>query len=232
MPMWSRLRCSWRNRASRSSRNYPLATPSQATFPNPVYDVFKGIATLRAEAGALKIDPSHVALWGAGAGANIALTAALDAPFVAPASKVQAVVSYSGDTDAFEVMGEYQLAAAAESDVNWPEYIGCANPVATTWDPNANACYTLYQDASPALGADPFGGTFGAGPAFLEVNSSDFTTTGSCETTPPRQASELQLHGALVGLSTTTDSPSDCAHGFGYLSGQLAPTLSFLQSHL
>ena len=66
--------------------NYPLATPSQATFPNPVYDVFKGIATLRADAGPLKIDSTHIALWGAGAGANIALLAGLDAPFVAPAS--------------------------------------------------------------------------------------------------------------------------------------------------
>ena len=161
-----------------------------------------------------------------------ALTAALDAPFIAPASRVQAVVSYSGDTDAFEVMGEYKLAGAAESDVNWPEYIGCANPVATSWDPSANACYTAYQDASPALGTDPFGGTFGTGPAILEVNSGDFTTTGNCETTPPRQGSELQLRAGWVGLSVTADSPSDCAHGFAYLSTQLAPTLAFLLNHL
>ena len=113
-----------RNGYEAVSANYPLATPTQATFPNPVYDVFKGIATLRADAGALKIDPNRIAVWGAGAGANIALTAALDAPFIAPASRVQAVVSYSGDTDAFEVMGEYKLAGAAESDVNWPEYVG------------------------------------------------------------------------------------------------------------
>jgi len=180
----------------------------------------------------LGIDPSHIALWGAGAGANLALTAALDAPFIAPGSSVQAVVSYSGDTDAFEVLGEYQQAGTTESDVNWPEYIGCANPVTTTWNPTANACYTLYQAASPALGTDPFGGSFGAGPALLMVNSSDFTTTGACETTPPRQAAEMQLHAGWVGLSATVGSPSDCAHGFGYLSSQFASTLSFLQSHL
>ena len=212
--------------------NYPLATPSQATFPNPVYDVFKGIATLRADAGSLKIDATHIALWGAGAGANVALLAGLDAPFVAPTSAVQAVVSYSGETDAFEAMGEYQLAGAAESDVSWPEYIGCSNPVATGWDPTANACYGLYQDASPALGTDSFGGTFTAGPALLAVNSSDFTTTGTCETTPPRQTSELQLHAVWVGLNVATASPSDCAHGFGYLSDELAPTVAFLESHL
>ena len=122
-----------------------------------------------------------------------------------------------------------KLAGAAESDVNWAEYIGCSNPVATSWDPNVNACYSLYQDASPALGTDSFGGTFGAGPALLAVNSSDFTMTGTCETTPPRQASELQLHAIWVGLNVTTASPNGCAHGFGYLSDQLAPTVTFLE---
>ena len=214
------------------SANYPLATSSQPTFPNPVYDVMNGVTDLRAHASTLHIDPSHIALFGAGAGANLALDAAMDAPLIDPGAAVQAVVSYSGDTDAFEAMGEYQVAGAAEADVNWPAYIGCSNPVTTTWDPTANACYTSYQEASPALATDSFGGAYPAGPALLVVNSSDFTTNGTCETTPPRQAEEMQLHAADVGLNTTLAYPAACAHGFDYLSSELSQTLSFLQANL
>lgn len=214
------------------SANYPLATPSQPTFPNPVYDVMQGIGALRANAKSLGIDPAHVALWGAGAGANVALDAAMAAPLVRPGAAVQAVVSYSGDTDAFEAMGEYQVAGVNEADVDWAQYIGCSNPVVTDWNPTANSCYGLYQAASPALLLDPFGGTFPAGPALLVVNSNDYTTTGTCETTPPRQATEMQLRGAILGLAATSQSSPDCAHGFGLLSSELTQTLPFLLAKL
>jgi acetyl esterase/lipase len=192
----------------------------------------KGIGALKANAKSLGIDPAHVALWGAGAGANLVLDAAVAAPLVQPASAVQAVVSYSGDTDAFTAMGEYQVAGTSEADVNWAEYIGCANPVVTAWDPTANSCYGLYQGASPALLLDPLGGTFPAGPGFLFVNSTDYSNSAACETTSPRQAAEMQFRANVLGLSTTSLTPSDCAHGFGLLSSELTPTLSFLQAKL
>src|SRR6185503_19620546 len=76
------------------SVNYPLATAAHPTFPNPVYDVMDSVSWLKSQAATYGVDPARVALWGGSAGGNLALSAALAAPLVQPASTVAAVVNY------------------------------------------------------------------------------------------------------------------------------------------
>ncbi len=210
--------------------NFPLATASQPTFPNPVYDVIDGVANLRANAAALGVDPNHVALWGGGSGATLALTAAEAAPLVEPAGRVSAVVDDSATTDIFERQGEYAAAGTLDPNDHWSTYLGCSNPVSIPWNPTANACFTTYQAASPGLLTDPLGGSLATPPALLNRGSDQFDGSGSCEPTPPRQAEEMQLRATEVGWSTTMSLPDECATGFGYLDTQGAATLTFLQA--
>ena len=142
--------------------------------------------------------------WGGSAGGNLALSAALAAPLVQPSSTVQAVVNYSGTTDVFALAGEYVAAGStADPDASsWGTYIGCTDPVSLVWDATANACFTRYQQASPAFLLDPLGGSFPAGPAVLSATSTRFSGDGTCEIVPPRQAELVQLRGAFEGLVT------------------------------
>ena len=212
--------------------DYPLATATQATFPNPVYDVMDAVAALKANAATYGVDPSHVGLWGGDSGADLALAAATAAPLVEPAAGVAAVVNDSGTTDIFERQGEYTAAGMVDPDATWTSELGCADPVAIAWNPTANTCFTTYQQASPALLTDALGGSFGAPPAVLEEASARFDASGTCETDPPRQAEEMQWRASTVGWTTTLAYPDECASGFGYLDTQSGTTLSFLAAHL
>ena len=210
------------------SVNYPLATATQPAFPNPVYDLLAGSVALKANAAMFGVDPTRIALWGADAGGNLADEAALAAPLINPSAEVKAAVNYSGVTDIFADLGEYTAVGSATPPENWSAYLGCANPVTITWDATANTCFGLYEQASPALMTDPAA----SATALLNVTSSNWNGQVTCETTPPRQAEELQLSAAFVGIPTNLAYPTDCTTGFGYLASQSANTLSFLQTQL
>ena len=215
------------------SVNYPLATAAQATFPNPVYDVMDAVSWLKAHASTYGVDPARVALWGGSAGGNLALSAALAAPLVQPASTVAAVVNYSGTTDVFGLYGEYVAAGSSQDPdaTSWATYLGCTSPVSLVWDTAVNACFTRYQQASPAFLLDPLGGTFPAGPAVLSATSTAFSGDGTCEIVPPRQAELVQLRGAFEGLVTQQLTTSQCAHAFAYVNALYTPTVAFLHAH-
>ena len=215
------------------SLNYPLATATQPTFPNPVYDVMDSVSWVKANATQYGVDPTRIALWGGSAGGNLALSAALAAPLTQPASAVKAVVNYSGTTDVFALYGEYAAAGStADPDSSsWAKYLGCSTPVSLVWDTVANSCFTRYQQASPAFMLDPLGGSLPVGPAVLSATSTAFSGDGTCEIVPPRQAELVQLRASFEGLVAQELTTSECAHAFGYVASQYAPTLTFLQSH-
>ncbi len=210
------------------SVNYPLATATQPTFPNPVYDLLSGVANLKANATTYGVDPAQIVLWGEGAGANLAEEAALAAPLISTGSEVRVVVGYSGPVDAFSDVGQYSLVAGATPPEDWAAYLGCDDPVTTTWTPTANTCFGRWEQASPALMTDPAA----TGTSVFTVNSNDFTGTGTCETTPITQAVELWSGDGHVGIPTGATSPTACATGFGLLPDQLDATLTFVQAHL
>ncbi len=215
------------------SLNYPLATTAQPTFPNPVYDVMDSVSWLKGRAASYGVDPARIALWGGSAGGNLALSAALAAPLVQPSSTVKAVVNYSGTTDVFALAGEYAAAGSTtDPDASsWAKYLGCTAPVSLVWDTTADACFTRYQQASPAFLLDPLGGSLPAGPAVLSATSTAFSGDGTCEIVPPRQAELVQLRGAFEGLVTQQLTTDQCAHAFAYVNTLYAPTLTFLQGH-
>src|SRR5215471_1253094 len=99
----------------------------------------------------------------------------------------------------------------ANPDDGWATYLGCSDPVSIPWNPTANTCFTRYQQASPAFLSDSLGGSFGPGPALLDVASTQFDGSGSCEIVPPRQAEEMWFHGGAVGLNSQIALPDECA---------------------
>ncbi len=210
------------------SVNYPLATASQPTFPNPVYDLMAGVTNLKANAATYGVDPTKVVLWGEGAGADLADEAALAAPLISTGAQVPVAVAYSGPTDAFSDVGQYALVGATTPPEDWASYVGCPDPVTTSWDPVANLCFARWEQASPALLPDPAA----AGTSLFTVSSTDFTGTGTCETTPVPQPTELWMAAGHEGIVAGSQTPADCATGFGLLPSQLSATLAFVQAHL
>lgn len=215
------------------SVNYPLATATQATFANPVYDIMNAVGYVRAHASTFGVDSSRIGLWGGSAGGNLALSAAFAAPFVQPSAAVKAVASWSGTADVFELGGEYGVtptSGGGGATSSWAEYVGCATLFESGWDPSANACITRFAQASPAIMTDPFGST--RPPAVLVATSTDFKGDGTCEIVPPRQAYEVQRRAEIAQLTAELHINDLCAHAFGYLSTELPDTLAFFDAHM
>ncbi|MHB8497728.1 MAG: alpha/beta hydrolase fold domain-containing protein [Acidimicrobiales bacterium] len=211
--------------------NYPLATAQQPTFPNPVYDVMNAVAWVRTNAANYRVVPTELGLWGGSAGGNLALSAAFAAPLVQPSATVEAVASWSGTADTFELIGEYQK-AGNYSLGSWADYIGCSDPWSEVWDPAANTCLTGFEQASPVQMIDPLGPPFGPTPAVLVATSTDFTGNGHCEIVPPRQAQEVQQRAQANGLVVQMDTNKKCKHAFAYFNVEFPSTLAFFQAHL
>jgi acetyl esterase/lipase len=213
--------------------NYPLASDTQPTFPNPVYDVMDAVAFARANAATYHVDPDHIGLWGSSAGGNLASMAALAAPLVEPAGRVQAVVSWSGTQDVNDLLGEYTLAGKAGiGSSSWAQYLGCANGWSETWDTSANACLVLMEQSSPVQLVDPLGGSFGAPPAILVASSTDFIGDGTCEIVPPRGAAEVDWRAVVDRMTVQYDTNDQCAHAQAYFSTEFPATLAFFQAQL
>ncbi len=214
--------------------SYPLATASQPTFPNPVYDVMNAVAWVRANAATYGVAPNEIGLWGGSAGGNLALSAALAAPLIQPSAAVGTVVDWSGTADTFELIGEYQQISSGFNLANtsWAKYLGCSDPWSQAWDPTANTCLVRYEQASPAQLIDPTPPPPTAAPAILVAASTDFTGNGTCEIVPPRQQEEVETRAQADGLTAQMDLNSLCAHAFAYDSTEFPATLAFLEAHL
>ncbi|MCL4449325.1 MAG: alpha/beta hydrolase fold domain-containing protein [Actinobacteria bacterium] len=213
--------------------DYPLATQTQPTFPNPVYDVMNAVSWVRSNANLYKINPNEIGLWGGSAGGNLALSAALSAPFIQPSAIVQAVASWSGTTDTFELIGEYQQNSGFNlANTSWAEYIGCSDPWSQTWNLTANICLNRFEEASPAQFIDPSPSQSPSDPPILVAASSDFTGVGTCEIVPPRQAEEVQQRANSEILTVQMDINNLCAHAFAYYPTEFPSTLSFFDTHL
>ena len=214
--------------------NYPLATATQPTFPNPVYDVMNAVAWVRAHATTYGVVPDEIGLWGGSAGGNLALSAALAAPLAQASAAVDTVVSWSGTADTFELIGEYQQTSSGFNLANtsWAKYLGCSAPWSQTWDPTANTCLIRYEQASPAQLIDPTPPAPAAAPAILVASSTDFTGNGTCEIVPPRQQEEVDDRAQADALTVQIDLNTLCAHAFAYDSTEFPATLAFLRAHL
>ncbi len=214
--------------------NYPLATATQPTFPNPVYDVMDAVAWVRAHAGALGADPARIALFGGSAGGNLAMSAAFAAPLVDPQAEVTAVADWSGTSDVLSLVDEYQSVQPSFqlSATGWATYTGCSDPQSTTWNPASNACLVRYLQASPALLVDPAPAGPGTEPAVLAAGSSDFTGNGNCEAVPLLEGEEVVDRAGLGGVPATLDANTLCAHAFAYTDAELPATAAFLARQL
>ncbi len=212
--------------------NYPLATAQQPTFPNPVYDVMDAVSWVRSQADSLGVDPNRIGLWGGSAGGNLALSAALAAHLAQPASAVQAIADWSGTSDTFELIGEYENSGISLGKSSWATYLGCHDPWSLTWSPSANACLVSFEQASPAQFID--GTTInGVGsPPTLVATSTDFLGNGHCEIVPPRQQEEVYLRSLMERVPTQIDTNSECAHAFAYLDTEFPSTLKFFEKYL
>jgi acetyl esterase/lipase len=213
--------------------NYPLATSTQPTFPNPVYDVMDAVAFARTNAATYHVDPDHIGLWGGSAGGNLAMSAALAAPLVDPSARVQAVASWSGTLDVNDLLGEYTAAGKANvGKSSWASYLGCTNGWSETWSPVANTCLVTMEQASPVQLVEPLGDSFGAAPAVLVATSTDFIGDGTCEIVPPRGADELDWRALVDHMTVQEDTNDLCAHASAYFTTEFPATLSFLQADL
>ena len=214
--------------------NYPLATASQPTFPNPVYDVMDAVAWVRSHASQVGVDPSRIALFGGSAGGNLSLSAAFAAPLIDPAAKVTAVADWSGTSDVLSLVDQYQAVQPGfqVSSTGWATYLGCSDPQSTTWNPSSNACLTDYLEASPALLEDPAPAGPGTEPAVLAAGSTDFTGTGSCEIVPVIEGEEVVDRATVDGVPATLDTNTLCAHAFAYAPAELPATTAFLAREL
>ncbi len=216
------------------SVNYPLATSTQPTFPNDVYDVMNAVSWIRSNASKYNILPTEIGIWGGSAGGNLALSSAFAANLLQNSSTVQAAVSWSGTADTFELIGEYQQASSGFnlSTSSWAQYLGCSDPWSQIWSATSNSCLIQFEEASPAQLMNVSPPAPHVAPAVLAVGSTDFTGLGTCEIVPINQQEEVNFKANFDGLISQFDSNSLCAHAFAYESTEFPSTLSFLQEHL
>ncbi len=147
-----------------ASINYRLS--SEALFPAQIHDVKSAIRFLRANAAALSLNTTRIAVWGGSAGAHLALFAGvsagiaeLDAPaprFPDQSDAVQAVVSWFAPTD-FALMDTYLTQSGAgipdHSRPDSPESLLIGGPVADLPEAviRANPETWLRPDCPPTL---------------------------------------------------------------------------------
>lgn len=187
------------------SIDYRLAPPSP--FPAAFDDVQTAIRWVRGHARSLQVDRTRVALFGASAGANLALLAAtrgrgpLDR-----GTRVRAVVSWSGPTDLTSFVRETTNRYATSVT---RAYLGCAPA----------SCPTRYADASPTTFVDH------TDPPALLVNSTH-------EIVPLQQARELVRRLAAANVPNRLIVLAGSRHAIGYLQAAWGPTLRFLARRL
>jgi acetyl esterase/lipase len=116
--------------------SYRLAKKGQKMFPQAVQDVLAAVQFVRGNAGAFKLDPDRIALFGASAGAHLASLAALggeSATFKGGypgdthgnvSTKVKAFVGVYGVYDVIEMWQRYQLQSPRENNIE--NFLGAA----------------------------------------------------------------------------------------------------------
>jgi acetyl esterase/lipase len=116
--------------------SYRLAKKGHKMFPQAVQDVLAGVQFVRGNAGAFKIDPDRIALFGASAGAHLASLAALggeSATFKGGypgdahgnvSTKVKAFVGVYGVYDVIEMWQRYQQQSPRENNIE--NFLGAA----------------------------------------------------------------------------------------------------------
>lgn len=196
------------------SINYTLATPSTPGYPTQINEVMTAVSYLRAHAGTFHVDGNRMALFGASAGADLALVSGLKAQQTDPAARVQALVGWSGGYD-------YTVGSSGTIDptqlANAETYLGCSDPT----DPTCQA---------KAVGASAVSWIQANDPPVLVASSTDYQLT--CEIVNPAQSEELQTDLQAAGDSVTLDLNSECAHATAYSNVEFSNTLVFLKSHL
>lgn len=175
-------------------------------FPNPLNDVKQAVRWLRRHALRYGVSSGHIGVFGASAGANLALMLAMTARGT---GRVQAVVSWSGLPDLrFRTGGQ----TAREQITPVISYLGC--------DPRASkACLQRAASASPVTHV-----TRSAPPTYL-FNSDH-------EVTPLRGVTEMRnlLHHLHVPVRLTVYAGK--RHALEYASDALAPTILWLRREL
>jgi acetyl esterase/lipase len=117
--------------------SYRFATREQKTFPHAVQDVLAAVQFVRGEAGALKLDPNRVGLFGNSAGAHLSALAALgseQAPFKGGyphdkhASVSAAVKVLIGVYGVYDVRGQWLSfnSAGNPTENNVEKHLGCS----------------------------------------------------------------------------------------------------------
>lgn len=198
------------------SINYRLASPTFVGFPAQIQDVMAAVSYIRAHAGSFHVDSGRLGIWGASAGANLALEAALEAQQTDPQARVQAAVGWSGPYDF--VTGYTEEESVVPGQVaDAEEYAGCSNLT----DP---ACIAIAQAASPTSWVQA------GDPPTLLANSTNYNST--CEIVDPAQATELAGDLTAAGDSVTVHLNSECAHALAYANVEAGPTFAFLEAHL
>jgi acetyl esterase/lipase len=188
-----------------ASIDYCLPPMGVAGYPDEVNEAESAVGYFESRAGQYQLDPHHFVLWGASAGATLAVDSAtlLDRANSGP---VVAAVGWSG---------AYQLESAA--DAHEPiqsivsNYLGCASTVPS--------CRATYVQASAVTHATRYS------PPMYLANSTD-------ELMPLDQLVAMRRALAAVGVRAQTQIIPGTLHAMAYTDTAFCPTVAFLAAYL
>jgi acetyl esterase/lipase len=144
-------------------------------FPAALEDVLRAVRWVRTHAGGLGVDPHRIALFGASAGGNLAVLAAVGGRGpLDRGSRVRAGVSWSGPMDLTTFYPGHRFVAA---------YLGCV----------PSACPSRYRAASPVGSVDR-----GDPPLLLVTGSAEIVPLGQAREMTSRLNAEHVPHELIV----------------------------------
>jgi acetyl esterase/lipase len=183
--------------------NYTLATWFQPGFPNQHTELTTALRWVRRHAARFGVDPSRVGALGSSAGAHlVALLAVAGHGPLGAGARIRGAVTWSAPFDLLRLDGP-ALAPAVDT------FLGCAGGQCTHRRAAASPITHVSADDSP----------------MLILNSEH-------ELVPAEQAEEMAARLSSAGVPHSLWILPGSAHGVGYVTTVLGPSVVFLRRRL
>ena len=178
--------------------NYTLSTPNSASWPACLLELRQAVRWVKANSGALSLDPGRIAAMGESAGGHLALLLGTDP--AGPDTRVQAVVDFFGPTDLAGLR-----AASPEAGFSVTQLLGGQAFDAAT-----------LADASPLSHVRP-----GDPPVLILHGTADTFV-------PTAQSGAMAAALTAAGVPNSLVLVRGAGHGFGFSTSGRSAVLNFL----